>query len=369
LDSGKRKLIAIALVAVLAVAAVAAAIVLSGENDSTPKTSSVTDASGTTVTLDKVPERIVSGSPDISEIVAALNMTDALVAVTDYCDYPAAVASLRDNGSTIGGFYTPSYEKIISYSPDLVILTNGVQAQIDLASQLRSAGYVVVLIHESSSLATIYENIEMIGNVTGKQSEAAALVSGMKAQVAAITEAIAGTNRPNIMFVTYSDEGFTNVWPAGGSTAIGEIIDLAGGTNVFADMDGYKMASEEVLTMKASTVDIIVMTIMYSLETPENKSAWFHSDPIWKESPAVINNKVYYLTGQAESIFNRQSVRTVDAVQLLAEIIHPDVFPSDVPYTADGINILGDEYAEYLPSGTASQSATAAMMEVSARDD
>ncbi|MDW5563068.1 MAG: ABC transporter substrate-binding protein [Methanomassiliicoccus sp.] len=367
MDSGKRKIIAIALVAVLAIAAVAAAIAFSG-NNSTAKTSSVIDASSTTVTMEKVPERIVSGSPDISEIVAALDMAGSLVAVTDYCDYPAEVAALRDNGSTIGGFYTPNFEKIVSYNPDLIILSQGVQAQIDLASQLRQSGYTVMLIHESSDLATVYQNIEMIGNVTAKQSEATKLVDDMKAQVANIAGAMSGDSKPNILFVTYADEGFTNVWPAGGSTAIGEIINLAGGNNMFADMDGYKMASEEVLKQKASTADVIVMTIMYSQETPENKSAWFNSDPIWKESPAVKNNKVYYLTGQAESIFNRQSVRTVDAVQLLAEILHPDAFASKVPYNATGINIVGDDYSNYLPSGTASQSATVEMAAAVARD-
>jgi iron complex transport system substrate-binding protein len=367
LDSGKRKLIAIALVAVLAVAAVAAALVLSS-NDSTPKTSTVTDASGTTVTMDKVPERIVSGTPDISEIVAALNLTDSLVAVTSYCDYPAEVAAIRDNGSTIGGYTTPSFEKIVSFNPDLVILSNSVEAQVNLASQLRSSGYKVILIHEASDLATVYKNIEMIGAVTAKQSEATELVNSMKAQVTDIANAVSGDSKPNVLFVTYAAEGFTNVWPAGGSTAIGEIIGLAGGNNVFADMEGYKMASDEVLTQKASTVDVIVMTIMYSKETPENKSAWFNSDSIWKESPAVKNNKVYYLTGQAESIFNRQSVRTVDAVQLLAEILHPDSFESKVPFAAEGINQIGDDYTNYLPSGTASQSATVDMAAAVARD-
>lgn len=359
-------MIAIALVVVLIVAAVAAVFMLGGN---TAKALSVTDASGTSVTMDEVPKRIVSGTPDISEIVAALNMTDSLVAVTDYCDYPASVAALRDNGSTIGGFYTPSFEKIVSFNPDLVILSDSVTAQKDLAAQLRNAGYTVILIYAASDLNTTYKNIQMIGTVTGKQSEATALVDNMKTQVADIAQAVSDKSKPNVLFVTYSDEGFTNVWPAGGATAIGEIINLAGGTNVFADMDGYKMASNEVLIEKARSVDVIIMTIMYSLETPENKSAWFHSDSIWKESPAVKNNKVYYLTGQAESIYNRQSVRTVDAVQLLAEILHPDAFTSEVPYSAEGINMIGDEYANYLPSGTASQAATVTVISAVARDD
>jgi iron complex transport system substrate-binding protein len=368
MDSKRRKLIAIALVAMLAVAAVAAAILLSGNNGSASFNATVTDATGTSVTMTQAPERIVSGAPDISEIVAALDLTDELVAVTDYCDYPAAVASLKENGSTIGGFYTPSFEKVVSYNPDLVILNNGVQAQIDLASQLRAAGYTVVLVYEASDLETVYKNIEMIGKITNTESKASAMVTEMKAQIADIAAAVAGKSNPNILFVTYADEGFTNVWPAGGTTAIDEIIALAGGNNVFAEMNGYVMASYEELTTKASTVDVIVMTIMYSAEKPENKSAWFESDPIWKESPAVKNNKVYYLTGQAENIFNRESVRTVDAVQLMAEILHPDAFSSEVPYTADGINILGDEYTDYLPSGTASQAASVTVTAAVARD-
>jgi iron complex transport system substrate-binding protein len=372
LDSGKRKIIAIALVAVLAVAALAAALALNGNhssgNDSNTMTLSAIDASNTNVTMASAPQRIVSGAPEISEMVAALNMTDKLVAVTDYDDYPAAVTSLRDNGSTIGGFYTPSYEKIISYNPDLVILSNGVPAQQELASQLRSAGYTVLLTHEASNIATMYKNLEMIGNVTAKQTQATSLVADMKAQLANISSSVAGESKPNVLFVTYAEAGFTNVYPAGGTTTIGEVINLAGGNNSFAEMDGFQMASSEVLTSKASTVDVIIMTTMYSTETSQNTSAWFHSDPIWKDSPAVKNNKVYFLTGQAENIFNRESVRTVDAVQLLAEILHPDKFSAEVPFTADGINTIGDEYTNYLPSGTASQSASVTMMAAVARD-
>lgn len=304
----------------------------------------------------------------ISEMVAALGLTDRLMAVTDYCDFPAAITALRDNGSTIGGFFNPSYEKVISFNPDLIILDSGVQAQTDMAAQLRGAGYTVILLYPASDLESVYKNIGMVGNATGTQDIGGPMVSRMKAQVEDIANAVASESQPNIMFVTYADEGFTNVWPAGGTTSIGEIIDLAGGKNVFESMSGYEMASNEVLMDKSSTVDVIIMTVMYSPETPENKSAWFKADPIWKESPAVKNNKVYYLTGQAENIFNRESVRTVDAVQLLAEILHPDAFASKVPYSADAINLIGDEYTDYLPSGTASQVGSVTIMAAVARD-
>ena len=181
-------------------------------------------------------------------------------------------------------------------------MDSGVQAQTDMAAQLRGAGYTVILLYPASDLESVYKNIGMVGNATGTQDIGGPMVSRMKAQVEDIANAVASESQPNIMFVTYADEGFTNVWPAGGTTSIGEIIDLAGGKNVFESMSGYEMASNEVLMDKSSTVDVIIMTVMYSPETPENKSAWFKADPIWKESPAVKNNKVYYLTGRPEHL-------------------------------------------------------------------
>ena len=231
MDAGKRKIIAIALVAVLAVAAVAAVLMLSGKGDvlnggdnGAPFNASVTDASGTNVTISEPPRRIVSGAPMISEIVAGLGLTDRLVAVTDYCDYPAAITVLRNNGSTIGGFYTPSYEKVISFNPDMIILDNGVQAQIDMASQLRGAGYTVILLHAASDLESVYKNIDMVGKATGTQAVGEPMIAKMKAQVKDIADAVASERKPNIMFVTYADEGFTNVMARGGTTST-EIIE------------------------------------------------------------------------------------------------------------------------------------------------
>lgn len=354
MGSNNRKMIAVAVVAVLVVA-ILAVVLMSQNNNSTSGSRPVIDASGTTVSLESDPERIVSGTPDISEVVASLNLTDKLVAVTDYCDYPAEVAAIRDAGNTIGGYWTPSYEKVVSYDPDVVLLDYGVAAQVTLATQLREAGIPVVLLADANNITTVYENINMMGKITGKQSAANELVADMKNEVSAVSSGVSGEDKPSTMFVTYALAGFTNVYPAGGGTAIDEIINLAGGENVFSEMDGFEMASEEVLMTKAASVDYIVMTIMYSTETPENTSAWFKSDSIWKESPAVKNNNIYFLTGESENIYNRQSVRMADAVKLMAEILHPDAFDNKVPHSADGVNIIGDEYGEYLSSGTATQ--------------
>lgn len=366
MEENKRRVMAIALVAVLVVAAVAV-VLASGLTAQVGDGVSVTDASGQNIILDKEPQRIVSCAPAITEIVCGLGLSDKLVAVTDYDDYPAEAVALRDNGSTVGGFSTPNFEKVLSFDPDIVLLVDGAPSHAELATQLKEAGVQAVMMYAQEDLEEIYKSIELLGKVTNTEAKAEEIVSGMKAQISEVGSEVASEQDKRVMFVTYADAGFTNVWPAGKDTAIDEIVTLGGGENVFTTPDFF-VASNEVLMEVSPSVEYIVMTIMFSAETPENISAWFHDDPVWKNSPAVENNNIYFLTGQAESIFNRQSLRTVEAVQLMAEILHPDSFAVKVPHNDTGVNVIGDEYQDYLSSGTASHVPSIVMAEARTRD-
>jgi len=88
----------------------------SSPTSTTPATISFTDQLGRTVTLDSVPQRLISMSPADTEILFALGLGDRMVAVTEYCDYPPETAGKP----TIGGFYNPNIEEIVALSPDLV---------------------------------------------------------------------------------------------------------------------------------------------------------------------------------------------------------------------------------------------------------
>lgn len=364
MDSGKRKMVVIGLIGVLIIAA--AAVVLMGGGSKEAQGATVADASGTNVKVNASHEKIVSCSPAVTEMVCELGLTDNLVAVTKYDDYPAKAVALVKANKTVGGFKNPSFESILNYTPDMVFLEAGAPGHDDLAKQLRNSGYNVVVMYPQENLVDVYKCIELIGQVTAKQTEANALIAHMKGQIAEISSVVQNETKPNVMFVVYADQGFQNVYVAGGNTAIDQIVTLAGGKNVFANVDGFQIASSEELDAKAASVDYIVMTVMYSDWQPADIAAWFKADSLWKVSPAVENNKVYFLWQQAESIFNRQSVRTVDAVQLMAEILHPANFTTTVPFNATGLNLLGDEYVDYLPaeSTISSQAASVTMVAV-----
>lgn len=356
-----RKLMVTILATVLVVASVVI-VVGSGALKGQAHSVNLTDAGGNEIVMTEAPTRIVSCAPAITEIVCALGLEDKLVAVTDYDDYPEAAKALKDEGNTVGGFWDPNFEKIISYDPDLILLNIGTEAHPDLAKQLRDAGYNAVLLYAQEDLEEVYKSITLVGKLTDKTSAASTIVSEMKTKISVIGAKVSGQSTPSTLFISYVEPGFVNVWTTGSGTAIDEIIRLAGGKNTFADQDDWVNPSNEVLMSKASNIECIVMTPMYSGMTPEEITNYLKNDPIWQNSPAVKNNNLYYLTGQAENVFNRQSVRMVVAVQLMAEMLHPESFSTHVPHEADGVNIIGNEYMDYVTPGGETHTSSATIL-------
>jgi iron complex transport system substrate-binding protein len=358
MDSGRRKIV-IAILVVILVVASSVVILSSGTLTSGKFSATVEDASGTNVTIQDTPQRIVSCTPGITEIVCALGLQDKLVAVTDYDDYPAAASQLVADNKTVGGYYDPNFEKIVSYAPDLVILDYGTAPQIDLAKQLRDAGITTAMIYPNNDLEQLYQSIDLVGKLTNTQTTSNQLVADMKVQIADVASKVSDeASKPQVLYATYVGAGFQGFYTTGSGTVIAEIIEKAGGVNMFADSQDWIMAPQEELMANSTDIEVMVVSTMYSGQTTSEMDSFLHSDSFWKNVPAVKNNKVYYLTGQAENVFNRQTVRMVDAVQLMAEMLHPDAFSTKVPSYVDQPIVIGDDYAQYLPSAPSSNTSS-----------
>jgi iron complex transport system substrate-binding protein len=99
----------------------------------------LTDQIGREVTIEALPERIVSLAPSNTEILFALGLEDKIVGVTDYCNYPEA-AKFKDK---VGGYSEPNIEKIVSLRPDLILGTDIHQKAIE---ELETLGVPSVVI-------------------------------------------------------------------------------------------------------------------------------------------------------------------------------------------------------------------------------
>ncbi len=130
-----------------------------------------TDDMGREVSIDQVPQRIVSHVPPITEILFALDLDEKIVGVSDFCDYPEEAKTKP----SVGNYYDPSIESIVALNPDLV-LTDGHSEGI---KQLDNLG-IDYLVIDPKDINGIFRDIELLGKVIGVEKRAEKLVNDMK---------------------------------------------------------------------------------------------------------------------------------------------------------------------------------------------
>jgi iron complex transport system substrate-binding protein len=273
----------------------------------------LTDGAGRQVTLDAPAKRIISLTPSNTEIVYAVGAGDLLVGDTEYCDFPEEAK----NVAKIGGFSadTISIETILSLKPD-VVLADGT-GQESVITALEQANIKVIALN-AASLEDVYANIDLVGKISGHDVEAAALVDGMKARVAAVEEKVTSIPEANRLTVFWEvwDEPLMTVGP---KTFTGQLIQMAGGVNIFDDVtDDYPQVSSEEVVKRNPAVILGPDTHGDKLITEQ-----LAARPGWDQIDAVKNKKIFLIDG---NISSRSGPRIVDALEIIAQSLYPDLF-------------------------------------------
>ncbi|NLV27804.1 MAG: cobalamin-binding protein [Methanomicrobiales archaeon] len=187
------------------------------------------------VLLDAKPERIVSLAPSNTEILFALGLSDQIIGVTDYCTYPDEALEK----STVGGFSTVSIEKVIALKPDFVVASPGNDMEIiDRISSLGIPAYYV----EAKDLDQIYITFEKLGQLTGTEEKAISIITDLKTREEAIrAEGEKSSKKPTLAHVIWNDP----IYVSGKGTFQDELIQIAGGVNVFSDKEGHAIVNVE----------------------------------------------------------------------------------------------------------------------------
>ena len=133
----------------------------------------ITDSTGRVAVLTEPADRVVALTASDVEILYALGAGDTLVGRGEYCDYPAEVFDLP----VVASGAETSVEQILSLAPDVVIMAKMAQT-VEQVNALENAG-VRVIVSDAQDIAGVYQVIEMIGAIVGRNDEAAALVSGI----------------------------------------------------------------------------------------------------------------------------------------------------------------------------------------------
>jgi iron complex transport system substrate-binding protein len=312
----------IATVVIIAVVVVAAFVYVNYQGQSAVQIEALhklMDDTGYVTSLDALPNKIVSLAPSATEIVFALGLDEKIVAVSDYCDYPYNFSAwiAAGNMSSIGDFNAPNMEVIASLEPDLIIATGGVQAET--VDTLRALNYKVLVL-DPSSVSGILKNIELVGNATGKIDEAKTLIASLNSRIDAVANTVANASKPKVYYEVYYET--TSAWTIGSLAYQTELIEKAGGTNLFGDQqkDYYQYQVEALI---ARNPDVIVLPdsgmgtgSLQSLDAVKAR-------PGWDTTNAVKNDRLYQI---ASNLIERSGPRVVDTIEQFAEFFHPELF-------------------------------------------
>lgn len=269
---------------------------------------SVTDMAGRKITLDAPAQKIVALMPADCEILYSIGAGDTLVGRGEYCDYPAEVS----NVPAVQSGEETNIEQIIALKPQVVIMSKMAQTEEQIAS-LETAGITVVE-SDAKDIAGVYTAIELIGAVTGKNDEAAAVVTQMKNSFDEISAKVTEQGGKTIYFEVSPLE--YGLWTAGSGTFMDEIASMLGLTNAFADVEGWSEISQEQVIER--NPDYIVTNTMYFGEGVEPVAEILGRDG-WQDIKAVKNNAVLNIDSNEIS---RPGPRLADAAQSLYSFIY-----------------------------------------------
>ncbi len=273
----------------------------------------IVDDLGRTVTIERLPQRIVSLAPSNTEILFAVGLEDRLVGTTDYCDYPeAAKAKPR-----VAGYLTPDREKVISLEPDLVI-AESIHEKMVLPA-LEKLGLTVIVM-SAESIDTVLKDIALIGQINGKSRAASQLINNLTNRIEAVTaktKDLPAEKRPRVLYVCWHDP----IWTMGRKTFIADLIWKAGGVNIFAD-DFEKSRVVSLEAVVARNPQVIIVSGM-------GTSGNLIYNSIMKETrlagiDAIVNNQVYRISDA--NLIERPGPRIVDGLEEVAKFIHPEIF-------------------------------------------
>lgn len=205
-------------------------------------TDTVTDDYGRTVVIPTHPQRVVSLSPAVTEIMFALGADDLLVGRTDFCEYPSEAADIP----TIGGISNLNIERIVGLTPDLVI--SGSMVSKKATDQMDKLGVPMVCVIEKPHFDALYDNIRAIGHLVGKSREADSLVETLRQRVQSLSLDTASNPQAHSHSVYYVvGFGPTGNFTAGGNTFINDIIRMAGGRNIAENVEGWSYSLEALV--------------------------------------------------------------------------------------------------------------------------
>jgi cobalamin transport system substrate-binding protein len=255
------------------------------------------------------PTRIVSLAPNLTEVLFALGLEEAIVGVTLDSDYPPAAA----NKPKVGSFWQPNIETIVALKPDLLV-TLDFQQHKSIVHRLERMGYDC-LVTGIWKVDDFFRVVQTIGQATGRERQATTLITGIQAKIQRLGEATAGQVPPRILWVVQRDP----LRVAGRDTFVNELIELAGGQNAIGPtLHKYPpIGAEQVIACGA---EVIIEPAMVQSDFDRQRKTALAYWSRWPHVPAVKAGRIYVIDGD---LVSRLSPRLYQGIETIAQCLRP----------------------------------------------
>lgn len=260
----------------------------------------VVDDAGRTVVIKRQPKRIVSLAPSNTELLFAIGAGPRVVGVTNYCNYPKEALAVPKVGDL-----NLNYEALLALQPDLVVAVGSMHGEA--VKRLEQLGLNLIVL-EAKHIADVARHVRLLGKVAGLSVES--LAASLEKRISVVKRKTAPL-RQTTVFMEIWNEPLMTVGPG---TYADEMILLAGGRNIAADAGtAWPQFSPELVIQR--NPEVILLTCYNKAEVLRRKA--------WQGIAAVKAGRVFEVN---PDIFVRPGPRLIDALEELAQYLHPEVF-------------------------------------------
>ena len=288
------------------------------------------------------PRRIVSIVPAVTQILFAIGAGEQVAAVSSFDQSPEAATLPR-----VGALLDPDMERILSLRPDLVVLYG---SQVEQQGQLKRAG-VPVLSYRHGGLADVMTMIRLLGDRAGRPLEAERLATRITQDLAAIDQRIGERPRPRTMLVFGREpDAIRNVYASGGVGFLHDMLEAAGGVNVFAEVQREAAHPSSEAILAAAPEVIVELQAEGATENPDvaTADAW----QLFSALPAVQSGRVHVLAGP-ELVVPGPRVAEVTRRRCFGERLTPSAYSTNSTGIGPGMSPLS--YASVNNRSTAAR--------------
>lgn len=275
----------------------------SAQADSCTFPYSATDATGTEVTVDSDPERVVTLSPSAAQTMWELGASDEVVGVSQY----AAYLDGADEKANVSGGGGPSVERVLAANPDLVLVPNSTYGFArDRVEQIRAQGVPVFVFGAGTSLSFVADKTEQIGRLTGNCEAGRESAAEIRTSVDQMREVLADEEKPVGLNYFY---GYTS----GANTFIGDVMTTGGLRNGAAEANITGFAQVNTETVVEMNPEYVVVPSGASVP---NTAAWNSTTAVQEGNVVAVN----------ENYLQQPAPRSVDAAETIMQAVHPEAF-------------------------------------------